>query len=74
MARLPRLCLPGISRHIMQRGNNRQACFATKKDFSVYAHWLEELSTKYHIAVHAWVMHDQSCSPACHTNWHRGCF
>lgn len=55
MARLPRLCLPGIPQHIIQRGNNRQACFATNEDFAAYAHWLEELSSKYHIAVHAWV-------------------
>lgn len=27
MARLPRLCLPHIAQHIIQRGNNRQVCF-----------------------------------------------
>lgn len=29
MARLPRLCVPGIPQHIIQRGTNRQACFAS---------------------------------------------
>jgi putative transposase len=55
MARLPRICLPGIPQHIIQRGNNRQACFVSERDFSAYAYWLEEFSRKYHVAIHAWV-------------------
>ena len=55
MARLPRICLPGISQHVIQRGNNRQVCFASDEDFAAYAHWLHEYSIKYHVAVHAWV-------------------
>lgn len=47
MARLPRLCLPGIPQHIIQRGNNRQICFGSEEDFAAYAHWLEEFSQKY---------------------------
>lgn len=27
MARLPRLYLPGCVQHVIQRGNNREACF-----------------------------------------------
>ncbi|MBB3167182.1 REP element-mobilizing transposase RayT [Simiduia aestuariiviva] len=41
MARLPRLCLPGIPLHIIQRGTNRQACFASEEDFTAYAFWLK---------------------------------
>ncbi|MBW9262700.1 MAG: transposase [Candidatus Thiodiazotropha sp. (ex. Lucinisca nassula)] len=55
MARLPRLCLPGIPQHIIQRVTNQQPCFASEEDFSAYAHWLHESSQKYLIAVHAWV-------------------
>lgn len=55
MARLPRLCLPGIPQHIIQRGTNRQACFASPEDFSAYAHWLVEYSQKYTVSIHAWV-------------------
>lgn len=55
MARLPRLCLPGIPQHIIQRGSNRQPCFASKEDFSAYAHWLDESSKKHMVAIHAWV-------------------
>lgn len=55
MARLTRFCLPGIPQHIIQRGNNRQVCFAADEDFSAYAHWLNEYSKKYRVTVHAWV-------------------
>jgi len=55
MARLPRIRLPGIPQHIIQRGNNRQPCFASDEDFSAYAHWLDEYARKYEVAIHAWV-------------------
>ena len=55
MARLPRLCLAGTPQHIIQRGNNRQACFGSEADFSAYAYWLEESSRKYKVLIHAWV-------------------
>lgn len=55
MARLPRICLPRISQHVIQRGNNRQACFGSEEDFAAYAHWLEEYARKFRVAIHAWV-------------------
>lgn len=55
MARLPRICLPDIPQHVIQRGNNRQACFGSDEDFSAYAHWLEEYARKFRVAIHAWV-------------------
>ena len=55
MARLPRLCLPGIPQHIIQRGTNRQACFASEKDFAAYANWLDKSASKHGVAIHAWV-------------------
>jgi len=55
MARLPRICLPDIPLHVIQRGNNRLACFGGNEDFSAYAHWLEEYSRKFRVAIHAWV-------------------
>lgn len=55
MARLPRVCPPGIPQHIIQRGNNRQVCFADSADFAAYADWLYETSQKNQVAVHAWV-------------------
>ena len=47
MARLARLNLPGIPQHIVQRGNNRQACFFTEQDYTVYLSKLKEYSQKY---------------------------
>ena len=54
MARLPRICLPGIPQHVIQRGNNRQVCFASDEDFAAYAHWLHEYSIKFQVSIHAW--------------------
>jgi len=55
MARLPRICLPDIPQHVIQRGNNRQACFGSDEDYAAYAHWLEEYARKFRVAIHAWV-------------------
>jgi len=55
MARLPRICLPGIPQHIIQRGNNRQIYFASDEDFSAYAYWLDECARKYRVTIHVWV-------------------
>ena len=42
MARLPRLDLPGIPQHIVQRGNNRLPCFLDDTDRHRYLHLLRE--------------------------------
>lgn len=55
MARLPRFCPAGLPQHLIQRGNNRSACFASEIDFAAYAHWLYEYATKFDVAIHAWV-------------------
>ncbi len=55
MARLSRVCLPGIPQHIIQRGNNRQICFASEEDFAAYAHWLHQYAKKFEVKIHAWV-------------------
>ncbi|MFT5612032.1 MAG: putative transposase [Arenicella sp.] len=53
MARLPRLDVPGIAQHVIQRGNNRSVCFASERDFAAYANWLLEYSIRHRVAVHA---------------------
>ena len=55
MARLPRLDVPGVAQHVIQRGNNRQVCFGSEEDFAAYAGWLHEYSVKHEVAIHAWV-------------------
>ena len=56
MTRLPRISPVDIPVHIIQRGNNRQACFVTDEDHGAYAGWLKEYSMKYNVEIHAWVM------------------
>ena len=56
MARLPRLDLPGIPQHVVQRGNDRQACFATNVDYGQYLQELGEAALKHDCAVHAFVL------------------
>ena len=56
MARLPRLNLPGVPQHVIQRGNNREACFFEEQDYKVYLSKLEEYSNKLEVAVHSFVL------------------
>ena len=55
MARLHRIAPLGIPQHIIQRGNNRQVCFVSEQDMAFYANLLNEYSTKFLVAIHAWV-------------------
>ena len=55
MARLPRICLPGVPVHVIQRGNNRQVCFGSDEDLAAYANWLDEYARESKVDVHAWV-------------------
>lgn len=58
MARLPRLDLPGIPQHVVQRGNNRLPCFLDDEDRAHYRQLLREalLATGCHL--HAYVLMD----------------
>ncbi|MEE9327871.1 MAG: transposase [Cocleimonas sp.] len=56
MARLSRVSPIGVPQHIVQRGNNRQVCFASENDMKAYLYWLKEFSKKYLVDVHAWVL------------------
>ena len=56
MARLSRVCPIGIPQHVIQRGNNRQVCFASEQDFAAYAGWLKDFSKKFQVDIHAWVL------------------
>jgi putative transposase len=44
-----------MPQHIIQRGTNRQKCFASEEDFAAYAHWLDKYAKKYSVAIHSWV-------------------
>jgi len=56
MARMPRVELLDVPQHIIQRGNNRQVCFASEEDCAAYCHWMQEYSEKHGVELHAWVL------------------
>jgi len=41
--------------HVVQRGNNRQTCFASDADLAAFANWLQEGANRYGVSIHAWV-------------------
>ena len=55
MPRRPRVLPVGRPAHVIQRGNNRQICFASDQDIAAYANWLDEGARKYGVLIHAWV-------------------
>lgn len=58
MPRRPRIDLAGIPSHIVQRGNDRQACFHGDEDRRDYLSVLRECSTICGVDVHAYVLMD----------------
>ena len=56
MPRKPRLDLPGIPQHVVQRGHNRHACFFSPADYRCYLVNLLEASKFWHCAIHAYVL------------------
>ena len=42
-----------MARHVIQRGNNRQICFATANDCRFYLDWLGEYAEKVGWQIHA---------------------
>lgn len=56
MPRRARLLLPNVPLHVIQRGNNRQACFFADDDYRRYLDWLEEYAGKCGCRVHAYVL------------------
>lgn len=56
MPRLPRFNLPGVPQHIIQRGNNRQACFFTGDDYRFYLECLKAAAAREGCDIHAYVL------------------
>ena len=56
MARQPRPDLPGITQHLVQRGNDRQPCFYAEVDYSRYLQDLHAACVRYDVALHAYVL------------------
>lgn len=56
MPRRPRIVVPNIPLHIIQRGNNKQACFFTYDDYQCYLQWLEEYASISDCLIHSYVL------------------
>ena len=56
MPRRARLMLPDIPLHLIQRGNNRQACFIAEDDYRFYLDWLKDSADKHGCRIHAYVL------------------
>lgn len=56
MPRRARIVLPNVPMHIIQRGNNKQACFYRDSDYYLYLEWLGESALKSGCRVHAYVL------------------
>ncbi len=56
MPRRARVVLPGIPWHIIQRGNNRSACFFAASDYAYFLATLDEQARKFACDIHAYVL------------------
>jgi len=56
MPRPPRLDLPGVAQHVVQRGNDRQPCFFVAEDYRRYLRDLNEIALREGCAIHAYVL------------------
>src|SRR5258706_16252430 len=56
MARPPRLELPGVPLHVIQRGNNRAPCFFGEVDRRFYLKCLGESAAARGCSIHAYVL------------------
>ena len=56
MPRRPGKWIGEVPLHIIQRGNNRAACFFADEDYRFYLHWLRLNAENYRCAIHAYVL------------------
>jgi putative transposase len=56
MPRRARLKVAGLPVHIIQRGNNRQACFFADEDYQFFLDCLARLAKRFRCALHAYVL------------------
>lgn len=51
-----RAALASVPMHVLQRGNNRLACFYAAEDYAFYLRHLEEMSRRFQCQVHSYVL------------------
>ena len=56
MPRRKRIYLPGLPYHLVQRGNNREACFVEPENYQYYLDLWRDCSKRYGVAVHVYCL------------------
>lgn len=56
MGRLPRIFVPGLPHHVVQRGHDHNAVFVETGDYEYYLDNLIEWKTRYNVAVYAYCL------------------
>ena len=56
MPRRARMYIPDLPYHIVQRGNNREACFIEPENYLFYLELWRQCSQRYGVAVHAYCL------------------
>jgi putative transposase len=61
MPRKPRFYLPGVTFHVVQRGNNCSCCFFSNSDYQFYLDSLEHACEQYKVEFHVYVLMTNHC-------------
>ncbi|MBC3871074.1 transposase [Undibacterium oligocarboniphilum] len=56
MARLPRLVIPQMLHHLVQRTHEGTQLFRDSEDYTMFLGWLTQGAKQFHIAIHAYVL------------------
>ena len=56
MPRTARVVVPDVALHVIQRGNNRSACFVAGSDYRTYLRYLRDYAFEFGCAVHAYCL------------------
>ena len=56
MPRKPRMFIPGIPCHVIQRGNNRSVCFYEEENYLFYLDCLSDACRRFDVELHAYVL------------------
>lgn len=56
MPRRRRMYIPGYTYHVVQRGNNREACFFELENYQTYLRLMAEVLPRYEVSLHAYCL------------------
>src|SRR5471030_2291107 len=56
MPRRPRLYIPGVSHHVIHRGNNRLPIFGDEAEREVFLAFLKQATMRFGVTVHAFAL------------------